>query len=121
VCCVASVQLDFPQDCKSHRILNVHQNVPGVLRNVNSIISDLDVNIKAQVSHWPISVLIYAGRLSTLQVQQQTNAAALRSGEVRRLLHFVEGWWVQWGSKFQGSNSVIWEDLGQVFAWNNHS
>ncbi|BDA50267.1 D-3-phosphoglycerate dehydrogenase [Coccomyxa sp. Obi] len=43
-------QLEFPQDSKSHRILNVHQNVPGVLRNVNSIISDLDVNIKAQVN-----------------------------------------------------------------------
>lgn len=44
------VQLEFPQDSKSHRILNIHQNVPGVLRNVNSIVSDLDVNIKAQVT-----------------------------------------------------------------------
>ena len=29
--------------------LNVHKNVPGVLRDVNRIISDLDANIKAQV------------------------------------------------------------------------
>lgn len=41
--------MDFPQDPASHRILNVHQNVPGVLRDINRIISDLNVNIKAQV------------------------------------------------------------------------
>ncbi len=43
------VQMDFPPDAASHRILNVHQNVPGVLRDINRIISDLNVNIKAQV------------------------------------------------------------------------
>jgi hypothetical protein len=43
------LQVDFRQDAASHRILNIHQNVPGVLRDVNRIISDLDVNIKAQV------------------------------------------------------------------------
>ena len=41
--------MDFPPDASSHRILNVHQNVPGVLRDINRIISDLNVNIKAQV------------------------------------------------------------------------
>ena len=42
--------MDFPILPGSHRILNVHQNVPGVLKNVNNIIADLNVNIKAQVS-----------------------------------------------------------------------
>lgn len=32
----------------SHRILNVHRNVPGVLRDINKIISDLGANIRAQ-------------------------------------------------------------------------
>ena len=32
----------------SHRILNIHKNVPGVLRNINQIISDLGANINAQ-------------------------------------------------------------------------
>ena len=41
--------MDFPTLPGSHRILNVHQNVPGVLKNVNNIIADLNVNIKAQV------------------------------------------------------------------------
>lgn len=49
--------MDFPILPGSHRILNVHQNVPGVLKNVNNIIADLNVNIKAQVStargSWP--------------------------------------------------------------------
>ena len=43
------LQMDFPTLPGSHRILNVHQNVPGVLKNVNNIIADLNVNIKAQV------------------------------------------------------------------------
>ncbi len=42
-------QMDHPDDDASHRVLNVHKNVPGVLRDVNRIISDLDANIKAQV------------------------------------------------------------------------
>ena len=33
----------------SHRILNVHRNVPGVLRDINKIVSDLDANIVGQV------------------------------------------------------------------------
>lgn len=41
--------MDHPEDEDSHRVLNVHHNVPGVLRDVNRIISDLDANIKAQV------------------------------------------------------------------------
>ena len=43
------LQMDFPTLPGSHRILNVHQNIPGVLKNVNNIIADLNVNIKAQV------------------------------------------------------------------------
>jgi D-3-phosphoglycerate dehydrogenase len=33
---------------KAHRILNVHKNVPGVLKEINSIISDLGANIEGQ-------------------------------------------------------------------------
>ncbi|HEY2511886.1 MAG TPA: phosphoglycerate dehydrogenase, partial [Polyangiaceae bacterium] len=33
----------------SHRILNTHRNVPGVLRDINRIVSDLHANIRAQV------------------------------------------------------------------------
>jgi D-3-phosphoglycerate dehydrogenase len=40
--------VDLPHTKGTHRILNVHKNVPGVLRAVNQIISDLGVNIQAQ-------------------------------------------------------------------------
>ena len=33
----------------THRILNVHKNVPGVLRDINKIVSDHNANIRAQV------------------------------------------------------------------------
>jgi D-3-phosphoglycerate dehydrogenase len=32
----------------AHRMLNVHQNVPGVLGEINSIVSEMGVNIQAQ-------------------------------------------------------------------------
>jgi D-3-phosphoglycerate dehydrogenase len=42
-----TVELPAPRD--AHRILNVHRNVPGVLRDVNKIVSDLNANIRGQI------------------------------------------------------------------------
>lgn len=33
----------------AHRILNIHRNVPGVLRDINKIVSDHNANIRAQI------------------------------------------------------------------------
>ena len=33
----------------THRILNVHKNVPGVLRDINRIVADRNANIHSQV------------------------------------------------------------------------
>lgn len=41
-------QLDSPSFEDSHRILNIHKNVPGVLTTVNKIISDLGANVSSQ-------------------------------------------------------------------------
>jgi D-3-phosphoglycerate dehydrogenase len=41
-------QIEMPQVPLAHRILNVHRNVPGVLRDVNHIVSELNANILAQ-------------------------------------------------------------------------
>ena len=41
-------QIEMPQVRGAHRILNVHRNVPGVLRDVNQIVSSLNANILAQ-------------------------------------------------------------------------
>ncbi|MHB8873295.1 MAG: phosphoglycerate dehydrogenase [Myxococcaceae bacterium] len=42
-------QVEVPPTPGTHRILNVHRNVPGVLGNVNRIVSDLGANIRSQV------------------------------------------------------------------------
>jgi D-3-phosphoglycerate dehydrogenase len=42
-------QVESPLIPGTHRILNVHRNVPGVLRDINKIVSDLNANIHAQV------------------------------------------------------------------------
>lgn len=41
-------KVDIPISEGAHRILNVHKNVPGVLRDINKIVSDKGANIKAQ-------------------------------------------------------------------------
>ncbi|HEY6458833.1 MAG TPA: phosphoglycerate dehydrogenase [Polyangiaceae bacterium] len=42
-------QVDLPLTPGKHRILNVHRNVPGVLRDINQAVSDKGANIAAQV------------------------------------------------------------------------
>ena len=42
-------QIELPLDVTAHRILNVHKNVPGVLRDINKIVSDSNANVRAQV------------------------------------------------------------------------
>jgi len=41
--------VDPPVQDGRHRILNVHKNVPGVLSNINRIISDVQANVEGQV------------------------------------------------------------------------
>ena len=42
-------QVELPLTKGTHRILNVHRNVPGVLRDVNKIVSDRNANIRSQI------------------------------------------------------------------------
>ncbi len=41
--------VELPVTKGTHRILNVHRNVPGVLRDINKIVSDMNANIRAQL------------------------------------------------------------------------
>jgi D-3-phosphoglycerate dehydrogenase len=41
--------VDLPPTPGKHRILNMHKNVPGVLRDINRIVSEKGANIAAQV------------------------------------------------------------------------
>src|SRR5262249_43630390 len=42
-------EVELPQSPGAHRILNIHRNVPGVLRDINRIVSDIGANIERQV------------------------------------------------------------------------
>ena len=42
-------QVELPVTRDTHRILNIHRNVPGVLRDINKFVSDLHANIRAQL------------------------------------------------------------------------
>jgi D-3-phosphoglycerate dehydrogenase len=42
-------QIEPPPQRDRHRLLNVHQNVPGVLSNINRIVSDVHANIEGQI------------------------------------------------------------------------
>jgi len=42
-------QVEIAPLAGAHRILNAHRNVPGVLRDINRIVSDLEANIRAQI------------------------------------------------------------------------
>ena len=42
-------QIELPHTPGAHRILNVHKNVPGVLRDINRIVSDKNANIRSQL------------------------------------------------------------------------
>jgi D-3-phosphoglycerate dehydrogenase len=41
--------VELPPNKATHRVLNVHRNVPGVLRDINAIVSELGANISSQV------------------------------------------------------------------------
>jgi D-3-phosphoglycerate dehydrogenase len=41
--------IDQPKLPGAHRVLNVHRNVPGVLRDINKIVSDMNANVLGQV------------------------------------------------------------------------
>lgn len=41
-------EVALPTQTNAHRLLHVHQNVPGVLKSINQIFSDNDINIAGQ-------------------------------------------------------------------------
>jgi D-3-phosphoglycerate dehydrogenase / 2-oxoglutarate reductase len=41
-------QIQAPKKENSHRLVNIHKNVPGVLSEINSIVSELGLNIQGQ-------------------------------------------------------------------------
>ena len=46
--CVNFPELSLPEQRDSHRLIHIHYNEPGVLLNINKIISSYNINIKGQ-------------------------------------------------------------------------
>ena len=46
--CVNFPTLSLPEQIESHRFIHIHKNEPGVLLNINKIISSFNINIKGQ-------------------------------------------------------------------------
>ena len=46
--CVNFPELSLPEQKDSHRLIHIHLNEPGVLLNINKIISSYNINIKGQ-------------------------------------------------------------------------
>lgn len=68
--------LEMAPTAGSHRVLNAHRNVPGVLRDVNRITSDLGANIRGQMLATDASI----GYLIMDIDQDVSNAVAVAVG-----------------------------------------
>jgi len=51
-------ELSLPHNPKTHRILNVHENVPGVLRDINSVVAEYNVVSQMLMTMGPVGYLI---------------------------------------------------------------
>jgi D-3-phosphoglycerate dehydrogenase len=65
---------DIPDDGKSttHRVLNIHKNIPGVLKNINSILGEFNVNAQQ------LSTTEYVGYL-IVDVDQEASKDVLNA------------------------------------------
>ena len=81
-------QVDLPFCPDSHRILNIHKNVPGVLSDVNKIISDLGANINSQFlgTYKDVGYLVM-DVAKGLSVEVKDRIAALPSNIKTRMLY----------------------------------
>ena len=80
--------VDLPPTPEKHRILNVHRNVPGVLRDINRIVSEKGANIAAQVLATDPDVGYLVMDLDQAVSREVKNAvASLETSIKTRILH----------------------------------
>ena len=81
-------EVDLPPVVGTHRILNVHRNVPGVLSDINQIFSERGANIRAQhlATHGDIGYLI-ADLDQGVSLEVKEAIAALETNIKTRILY----------------------------------
>lgn len=70
-------QVALPHLDETHRVLNIHRNVPGVLKSINSLIAEMGANIQAQYlgTNKDVGYLIMdVGPNLSLEVKEQIEA-----------------------------------------------
>jgi len=79
-------ELSLPPNEKTHRILNIHQNIPGVLRDVNNVLAEYNVVAQLLMTQGKVGYLIVdVDRLVSAEVKQKI--ALLPSSIKTRLLY----------------------------------
>jgi D-3-phosphoglycerate dehydrogenase / 2-oxoglutarate reductase len=80
--------VELPLSKGAHRILNVHKNVPGVLRDINKIVSDLNANIRAQLLSTDQDIGYLIMDLDDDVSREVRNAVAALSTDIRTRILF---------------------------------
>ena len=79
-------ELSLPPHPTTHRVLNVHANVPGVLRDVNHVLSDYNVVAQLLMTKGPVGYLIVdVERGDSSEIKQKI--ASLKHSIRTRLLY----------------------------------
>jgi len=79
-------EVHLPSTKGAHRILNFHQNVPGVLRDINNILSGYNVGGQVLVTQGKVGYLIVELD-SAMSDEVKTQIAQLKASIKTRLLY----------------------------------
>jgi D-3-phosphoglycerate dehydrogenase len=86
---IASVnfpEIDLPNDPKAHRVLNIHRNVPGVLRDINNTLSQYNISAQVLGTKGPIGYFM-ANVESTVSNEAKSKLMELENSIKSRVLY----------------------------------
>jgi D-3-phosphoglycerate dehydrogenase len=84
--CVNLPEVQLPPTRNTHRVLNFHQNVPGVLRDINNILSGYNVGGQVLVTQGKVGYLI-VDLDAEMSDEVKTQVAQLSASIKTRLLY----------------------------------
>ena len=79
-------ELNLPKSPNSHRILNIHRNVPGVLKEINHQLADFNVVAQVLMTKGPVGFLIVDVD-GSVSKDVKLRIAAIKANIKTRILH----------------------------------
>lgn len=79
-------ELNLPKSANSHRILNIHRNVPGVLKEINHQLADFNVVAQVLMTKGPVGFLI-VDIDAAVSKDVKLKIAAIKANIKTRILH----------------------------------